>query len=70
MRVLKTLVASMMDDSEKFLIPYQKSHALSVLSDTTSSHNDENYDQIPKLYEKKKKERHLLRVDEFMVSNS
>jgi hypothetical protein len=67
-RNLKTLVTSMMDDSERFLVAYQRYHSISAFSDTASSHEDEDYDDVPNLYAgKEKKDKHLLKVDEFMV---
>jgi hypothetical protein len=54
-RNMKTLVTSMMDDSERFLVTYQKYHSISVNSDTASSHDDEDYDDVPSLYMGKEK---------------
>ena len=68
MRNMNTLVTSMMDESERFMITYQKCNSISLYSDTTSSHSDENYDGVPKLYSnEKKKLRHKAKVDDFMV---
>ena len=62
MRNLNTLVTSMMDDSERFMIAYQKSNAISLLSDTTSSHSDDNYDDVPKLFASKTKKKKHVRI--------
>ena len=44
-RNLKTLVTSMMDDSERFLVTYQKYHSISVFSDTESSNDNEEFEE-------------------------
>jgi len=68
-RNLTTLVTSMIDQNERFMISYQKTNAISLDSSTTSSHSDENYDGVPKLFAKEKKKlEHRNRVDEFMVN--
>ena len=57
----------MMDDSERFMITYQKCNSISILSDTSSSHSDENYDGIPKMFSKaQRKKKHKAKVDDFM----
>ena len=40
-RRLKMLMHSLMDESERFLAPYQKLNAISLLSDSDSSQIDE-----------------------------
>mmetsp|Transcript_12871 Transcript_12871/g.11403 ORF Transcript_12871/g.11403 Transcript_12871/m.11403 type:complete len:173 (+) Transcript_12871:618-1136(+) len=67
MRNLTTLVTSMMDDSERFMIAYQKCNSISLYSDTSSSNSDENYDGVPKMFHKKtRKAKHIQKVNEFM----
>lgn len=67
-RNLTTLVTSMVDENERFMISYQKCHSISLYSDTTSSMSDENYDGIPKVFSKDKiKRQHRAKVDDFMV---
>ena len=68
-RNLTTLVSSMIDEKERFLITYQKANAISLDSSTSSSNSDKNYDGVPKLFAKdKKKMKHKKKVDEFMVN--
>ena len=67
MRNLNTLVTSMMDDSERVMIKYQKFNAISLSSEDEGSENDEEEKgEIPKLFTKDKSnyQRHL---DSFMV---
>jgi hypothetical protein len=67
-RNLKAIVTSMMNKKERFLVTYQKRHSISVLSDTTSSPSDKNYDHVPRLCEnQKKKDDHSQKVQQFMV---
>ena len=69
-RNLKTLVSSLMDDSEKFMIPYQKCNSISLYSDTSSEWRDQNYDEVPKLFSKSsEKIYHEHRIDKFIVLN-
>jgi len=49
-RNLNTLVASMLDDNEKFMVKYQKSNLITLESSDSSNGSDE--DDIPKLYSK------------------
>ena len=68
-RNLTTLVTSMIDENERFMIAYQKCHSIPLDSDTTSSFSDENYDGIPKVFSKEKKKlQHKAKVDDFMVN--
>lgn len=68
MRNMKTLVTSMIDDKERFMIKYQKWNSISLLSNTSDGGSDEQYGLIPKVFDKeKKKDFHKERVDEFMV---
>ena len=49
-RKLKMLMHSLMDESERFLAPYQKLNAISLLSDSNVSESDDPvYTKIPKL---------------------
>mmetsp|Transcript_12872 Transcript_12872/g.11406 ORF Transcript_12872/g.11406 Transcript_12872/m.11406 type:complete len:138 (+) Transcript_12872:2-415(+) len=58
----------MMDDSERFMISYQKQNAISLYSDTSSSNNDENYDDVPKMFQNKnQKSNHKRKIDDFML---
>ena len=68
-RKLKMLMHSLMDESERFLAPYQKLNAISILSESDSSHSDDpNYTKIPKLLSKAEiKQKHALVVDKFFV---
>ena len=68
-RKLKMLMHSLMDESERFLAPYQKLNAISLLSDFDSNNSDDPaYSKIPKLLSNSKpKELHSLNIDNFMV---
>ncbi|CAI2386634.1 unnamed protein product [Moneuplotes crassus] len=67
MRNLNTLVTSMMDDSEKVMITYQKQNAIPAESDETSENQDENFDDVPKMFSNKMlKEKHIQKIDLFM----
>ncbi|CAI2375893.1 unnamed protein product [Moneuplotes crassus] len=66
-RDLSTLVTSMVDENEKFMITYQKSNSISFQRDTSESSNDENYEAVPKLFSRRRqKELHRDKVDNFM----
>lgn len=68
MRNLATLVTSMIDENEQFMIKYQKSNALSLLSDTTSSFSDDNFESIPKAFARKNRKKiHKAKIHDFMV---
>ena len=68
MRNLNTLVTSMMDDSERFMIGYQKRNAISFDTETESDHSDEDPDSIPKMFSSiERKKTHQDKVDDFMV---
>ncbi|CAI2382440.1 unnamed protein product [Moneuplotes crassus] len=66
MRNLNTLVGSLMDDSERFMITYQKTNCISADGETESSYSDDNYDDVPKMFAKAKKKQHKTKVDDFM----
>ena len=68
-RKLKMLIHSLMDESERFLAPYQKLNAISLLSDFDSNNSDDPaYSKIPKLLSNSKsKELHSSNIDSFMV---
>eukprot|EP00344_Euplotes_crassus_P004888 CAMPEP_0197014006 /NCGR_PEP_ID=MMETSP1380-20130617/68439_1 /TAXON_ID=5936 /ORGANISM="Euplotes crassus, Strain CT5" /LENGTH=129 /DNA_ID=CAMNT_0042438655 /DNA_START=731 /DNA_END=1117 /DNA_ORIENTATION=- len=67
MRNLNTLVTSMMDDSEKVMITYQKQNDIPAESDETSENQDENFDDVPKMFSNKMlKEKHIQKIDLFM----
>ncbi|CAI2386664.1 unnamed protein product [Moneuplotes crassus] len=67
MRNLNTLVTSMMDDSEKVMITYQKQNAIPAESDETSENEDENFDDVPKMFSSKiLKQKHIEKIDFFM----
>ena len=61
---------SLMDDSERFLAPYQNLNAISILSNSDSSESDDSeYTKIPKLLSNAKSNQlHSLAVDRFMVN--
>ncbi|CAI2382796.1 unnamed protein product [Moneuplotes crassus] len=67
MRNLNTLVGSLMDDSERFMITYQKTNCISADGETESCYSDDNYDDVPKMFSKAKKKQHQVKVDDFMV---
>ena len=68
-RKLKMLVHWLMDKSELFLSTYQKSNALSLTSDSESSHSDDPaYTKIPKMLSNAKtKQNHIVAVNKFFV---
>lgn len=66
MRNLNTLVSSLMDDSERFMITYQKSNCLS-LSQESGDSSDPGGFELPKIFQKKRKKQHIARIDDFMV---
>ena len=68
-RKLKMLMHSLMDESERYLAPYQKLNAISLLSETESSHSDDpSYSKIPKLLSNMAtKQKHASTVDRFFV---
>ena len=68
-RKLKMLMHSLIDESERFLAPYQKLNAINLLSDFDSNNSDDPaYSKIPKLLSNtESKELHSLNVDKFMV---
>jgi hypothetical protein len=69
MRNLNMIIASMMDDSERFMASYQKVNALNFDGDMTDSHSDDVGQDIPKMFEKSTdKEQHTKKISEFMVS--
>ena len=66
---LKMLVASLMDDSERFLSTYQHFNAITLASDSNSSNSsDDPYKKIPKLLSSRlKRFKHEKWVDDFFV---
>jgi len=67
MRNLNTLVTSMMDDSERVMINYQKCNVICLSSESEGSSSDGGgKDDIPKLFNKDKIT-HQTEVDNFMV---
>eukprot|EP00343_Euplotes_focardii_P001167 CAMPEP_0205800820 /NCGR_PEP_ID=MMETSP0205-20121125/2604_1 /ASSEMBLY_ACC=CAM_ASM_000278 /TAXON_ID=36767 /ORGANISM="Euplotes focardii, Strain TN1" /LENGTH=202 /DNA_ID=CAMNT_0053064541 /DNA_START=1333 /DNA_END=1938 /DNA_ORIENTATION=+ len=65
-RNLNTLVSSLLDDSEKFMIRFQKCNTITLKS---GSDNDSNSDgnEAPKLFSKLgAKALHKIKIDEFM----
>ena len=68
------ILASTMDDSEHFLVNYQKSNAIKFDEDSSSDSDDDlrkHFRNIPKVKSKKaKQENHLEKVNEFVVSGS
>ena len=66
------LMHSLMDESERYLAPYQKSNAISLLSDTNSNLSDDSaYSEIPKLlWDSTQKQKHVISVNKFLVSIS
>ena len=69
-RKLKMLTNSLMDESERFLAPYQKLNAICLLSDSDKNENDDpDYAKIPKLLSNKNlKQLHSLTIERFMVN--
>ena len=68
-RKLKMLTNLLMDESERFLAPYQKLNAISLLSGSDNSETDDpDYTKIPKLLSNKNlKQLHSLTIERFMV---
>ena len=60
---------SLMDDSERFLAPYQKLNAITILSNSDNNESDDSeYSKIPKLLSNAKSNQlHGLTVERFMV---
>jgi hypothetical protein len=70
-RNLKMMVSSMMDDSERYLVRYQKTHVLDYDSDKSESEDGETFKDIPGMFAKPhEKEKHKMEVTEFMVSKN
>jgi len=68
MRNLETIVNSLLDDRERYMVASQKSNCIPFNSDTTSSYSDENYDKVPEVFsENSKKLVHKSKVDKFWV---
>ena len=70
LRNLKMLVASLMDDSERFLSTYQQFNAISLISESNKSDSSSSpYDKIPRLLSSKtKRNKHEEWINKFMVS--
>lgn len=66
-RRLEMLVNTFMDDSERYLVNYQKNNTISLHSDyTATSDSDDEFKKAPKMISKKtKKELHSQRIEEF-----
>lgn len=63
------IIASMMDDSERFVASYQKINALNFDGNKTDSYSDEVYQDIPKMFSNPdEKEKHKKKISRFMVS--
>ena len=69
-RKLKMLMNSLMNEDERFFTPYQKTNALSLLSNSDNSDfDDHDYTKIPKFLSSAKiKQRHSVIIDKFFVS--
>ena len=65
----KMFTNSLMDESKRFLMPYQKLNAISLLSDSDKNDTDDpEYTKIPKLLSNKNlKQLHSLTIERFMV---
>ena len=70
-RKLKLLMNSLMDENKRFLAPYQKLNAISLLSDSDSNNSDNSaYSKIPKMHSKSEiKKRHRSSINEFFVNS-
>ena len=69
-RKLKMLMHSLMNKSERFLAPYQKLNAITILSNSDNCEsNDPEYSKIPKLLSNAKSNQlHGLTVERFIVN--
>ena len=69
-RNLRMLIKTLMDESERFLAPYQKVNAICLASDSEISESDDPaYKKIPKLISKpEEKKNHGVIIDQFFVS--
>ena len=69
-RKLKMLINMLMDDSERFLAPYQKVNAISLASDSDKSESDDPaYKKIPKMKSNtEEKQNHNVIIEQFFVS--
>ena len=67
-RKLKMLMHSLMDESERFLAPYQKSNTIKLIDDSETDHSDDpSYLKIPKMKsDTNDKEQHRLIVNNFL----
>ena len=70
LRNLKMLVASLMDDSERFLSTYQQFNVIKLVPDSNSSDSSASpQKKLPKLLlSKKSRYKHEKWIDDFMVS--
>ena len=70
-RELKMLMHSMMNEHQRFLAPYQKLNAISLLSDSESNNSDDlAFSKIPKMLSKADgKQRHREAINQFFVGN-
>ena len=73
MRNLKALLTSLMDDSEKLMVKYQKSKVISLTSENSSSEESDgggkSSEEIPKLFSSKTRRlMHLAKLEKLMVN--
>ena len=69
LRNLKMLVASLMDDSERFLSTYQNFNTIKLGPDSSGSSSSDPHNKIPKLLSSKKSRfRHEKWINDFMVN--
>ena len=67
-RKLKMLMHLLMDESERFLAPYQKLNAISLLSESDNQIEELSYKKIPNLLSNSiQKKKHNEIVDQFFV---
>ena len=69
LRNLKMLVASLMDDSERFLSTYQHFNTIKLGLDSNGNSSSDSHSRIPKLLSSKNcRLKHEKWIDDFMVS--
>ncbi|CAI2381127.1 unnamed protein product [Moneuplotes crassus] len=67
MREVKTLLASIMDEDERFMIPFQKCNSIPMNTDSEESSEEDAYKEVPKLFARSNETMlHISRVDDFM----
>ena len=69
-RKLKMMMHSLMDTSGQLLAPFQKTNAISLMSDTDSNLTDDQaYSKIPKIFwDNVQKQKHIAFVNRFLVN--